>query len=359
MQPTAFESQVSELISGVSKPNPFDFDLERIPPQPNREMFNFLLNPEAPDAALQAVKAIYSFLFWEGYEDRNKDKISAALVDQDSLIRWIKDRADKGLLVFESLAEMVERASLMFKVSYERSGLQFVPDANEDVYEHFTDLLKDKRDCTKSTGEKSELDWAVEYIIPQMQSRGLDIAPLIGQPDFYTKFRHWIQAVRQRDRLIDVAGRRFDHAKKTIAKKLASSEPDSPKNQEIQDDLVRTLEQENTSKQSLLEDFEKVITEGFQDVVDPAVTVKVIDEKWNRNFAFEQALAKLGKGVGYTALINQQKTLLIAEFDYSMLSVIEKNINSLIDVRGMTEPLLIIRQLREVADEIEKVLGGG
>jgi len=28
-------------------------------------------------------------------------------------------------------------------------------------------------------------------------------------------------------------------------------------------------------------------------------------------------------------------------------------------VRGMTEPLLIIRQLREVADEIEKVLGGG
>ena len=42
-----------------------------------------------------------------------------------------------------------------------------------------------------------------------------------------------------------------------------------------------------------------------------------------------------------------------------MLSVIEKNINSLIEVRGMTEPLLIIRQLREVADEIEKVLGGG
>jgi hypothetical protein len=330
------------------------FRLDEIPQQPNRETFKFLLNPAHPDAALNAVRAIYSYLFWEDGAGNNPEKLNAALSDKDSLIRWVKDRADKGLTVFDDLIEMAKRANLLYQVSYARSGMQFHPDENEDAYEHFSDLLRNKLGETKSTGEKSELAWAAEELVPLMQSKGLDLVPLIGREDFYTKFRHWAQSIRQRDRVMEAADRRWEAAKKQAAQKLLQA-GDPAEEEVLQKDLLRIIEQENLSKGDLLQDYETAIRDGFMDIVNPQTTVRQIDEKWKRG---NQPPDNLGKGIGYTALISQQKTLLIAEFDYSILNPLETAIETMIDVRGMTDPMLIIQQLRDFADGIEKTIGG-
>jgi len=106
-----------------------------------------------------------------------------------------------------------------------------------------------------------------------------------------------------------------------------------------------------------LGDYESVIRDGLQDILDPSVTVRAIDEKWRLDYA--PALGNIGKGVGYTALIDTQKAILIAEFDYSMLSMVQKILEPLIDIVGMTDPAIIVRELRQFTDKIDKTLGGG
>ncbi len=333
----------------------FDFDLEQIPPKPGLDMFRFLLAPDEAASAQQAVKAIYSFLFWEEHEGRNKPKIEAALASRIMLSRWIKDRADRGLSIFDGLVDMARRASLMFQISYERSGLQLLPDENEEIYESFIDVLREKIDGSSSPGEKSELAWAVEELIPQMKSRGLDIAPLIGNKQFYTKFRNWVQGVRQRDRLLTAVGRRYDFAKKQVVKQIAK-EADPQLIEKLQVDLANVCNQERQQKEKLLIDYETVIREGLQDIFNPDVSTRQLLDRWK--LGDQTDFSQLLGGTGYTALLNTQKVLFIAEFDYSLLQNLEDALKNIVNIKGMTDPALIITQLRQSADKLERELGG-
>ena len=333
----------------------FDFDLEQIPPRPTLDMFRFLLAPDEPESAQQAAKGIYALLFWEEYQGRNKPRIEAALASQIMLTRWIKDRADRGLSIFDGLMEMAKRANLMFQISYERSGLQLLPDENEEIYESFSDILREKIDESSSAGEKSELAWAVQELIPQMRARGLDIAPLIGNKKFYTKFRNWVQGVRQRDRLLTNVGRRYDFAKKQVAKQI-SKEADPDMIQKLQADLIHVCNQERQQKEKLLIDYETVIRDGLQDIFNPEISSRQLHDRWK--LGDQTDLSELLGGTGYTALLNTQKALFIAEFDYSLLQNMEEALRNIIKIKGMTDPALIITQLRESADQLERELGG-
>ena len=332
-----------------------DFSLDDIPPQTTRDTFKFLLHPEAPDAAQKAVSAIYSYMFWEDKEGSNQQKLDAALQDKDTLFRWIKDRADKSLNVFNDLIGMAERASVLYQTAYNRAGMQLKPDENEDVYESLVDLLKAKEKTTNSDGEKYELAWMASVLIPEMKARGLNVEPLVGDATYYTKFRHWGQSIRQRDRVMDAASKRFNSAKTEAAQKITRAKDPSTITA-LENDLIKIIEQETTVKQELLADYGTAISEGFADIVNPDTTVKQIDEKWRRKEI--SVVEAIGRGTGYTAIISGQKTILIAEFDYSFLSAIEVIVAPMIDVKGMTDPLLIVKQLRDYADAIEKTLGG-
>ena len=350
------DAQVGALIQGAD-PLSFDFDLEAIPEKPTLEMYEFLLSPDAPESATKAVKAIYAQLFWEHWDGSNANRIQAALSSNELLIRWIKDRADKGLSIFDNLSEMAKRSNTLFQIAYERAGLQFVPDENEEIYESFTDLLQEKLGATQSVGEKSELAWAVKELIPRMKSMGLDIAPLIDQREFYTKFRHFVQSARQRDRLVDAVSRRYDDAKRQVAKKLSRTEAGTPEHDTLSKDLVRVIEKEREQTSAHLEAFETVLKDGLTDVLDPSVSVRDIDKKYRLQFG--QSLGEAIHGTGYTALAYGRKTLLIAEFDYSLLGPVTNALNAMIVIKGMTDPVLIIKQMREYADELERAMGGG
>lgn len=353
MQITPEDQYIKGMINDQA--GVFDFDLEQIPPKPNLEMFRFFLAPDEAASAQQAVKAIYSFLFWEEHEGRHKSKIDAALASQIMLTRWIKDRADRGLSIFDGLVEMARRANLMFQISYERSGLQLLPDENEEIYESFIDVLREKIGESSSAGEKSELAWAVEELIPQMKSRGLDIAPLIGNKQFYTKFRNWVQGVRQRDRLITAVGRRYEYAKKQVVKRI-SKESDPEVIGKLQVDLVNVCNQERQQKEKLLVEYETVIRDGLQDIFNPEISTRQLHDRWK--LGDQTDLSKLLGGTGYTALLNTQKALFIAEFDYSLLQNLEEALKNIVSIKGMTDPALIINQLRESADKLEHELGG-
>ena len=350
------DTQVSTLIQGVDL-RVFDFDLEEIPEKPTLEMYDFLLAPDAPESATKAAKAIYAQLFWEQWDGTNANKIQAAFSSKQLLTRWIKNRADRGLSIFDNLSDMAKRSNVLFQIAYERAGLQFVPDENEEIYESFTDLLQEKLGQSQSVGEKSELAWAVKELIPRMKAMGLDIAPLIDRRDFYTKFRHFVQSARQRDRLVDAVSRRFDDAKRRVAKKLSQAEPGTPEHDTLTRDLVRVIEKERVQKTTHLEDFENVLKDGLTDVLDPSVSVRDIDKKYRMQFG--PSLGEAMTGTGYTALLYGRKTILIAEFDYSLLGPVANAVQSMIQVKGMTDPVLIIKQLREYADELERTMGGG
>ena len=332
-----------------------DFSLDDIPPQTTRDTFKFLLHPEAPDAAQSAVRAIYSYMFWEDKEGSNQQKLDAALEDKDTLLRWVKDRADKSLNVFNDLIGMAERASVLYQTAYNRAGMQLKPDENEDVYESLIDLLKAKEKITNSDGEKYELAWMASTLIPEMKARGLNVEPLVGDAAYYTKFRHWGQSIRQRDRVMDAASKRFNSAKTEAAQKLTKAK-DPSTIAALENDLIKIIEQETTVKQELLAEYGAAISEGFADIVNPDTTVRQIDEKWRRKEI--SVVEAIGRGTGYTAIISGQKTILFADFDYSFLSALEVVVAPMIDVKGMTDPILIVKQLRDYADAIEKTLGG-
>ena len=353
---STLDAQVCSLVQGENLPV-FDIDLEAIPEKPTLDMYGFLLDPNAPESATRAVKAIYSLLFWDESDESNTIKIQAALNSKQLLTRWIKERADKGLSVFDNLSEMARRSNTLFQIAYERAGLQFVPDENEEIYESFTELLQEKLGASQSVGEKSELAWAVKELVPRMKSMGLDIAPLIDRRDFYTKFRHFVQSARQRDRLVDAVTRRFDDAKHQVVRKLENTAPGTPEHDNLTKDLVRVIEKERVQKTAHLEDFENVLKDGLTDVLDPSVSVRDIDKKYRMQFG--PSLGEAMTGTGYTALLFGRKTILIAEFDYSLLGPVTNAVQSMIQVKGMTDPVLIIKQLREYADELERTMGGG
>ncbi len=353
---STLDEQVFALVKGEDSPI-FDFNLEVIPEKPTLAMYDFLLMPNAPESATKAVKAIYAQLFWEQWDGSNTNKIQAALTSQQLLTRWIKERADLGLSVFDGLSEMAKRSSILFQIAYERSGLQFVPDEHENIYESFTEMLQEKLGASGSAGERNELGWAVKELIPRMKSLGLDIAPLIARRDFYTKFRHFVQSARQQDRLVDAVSRRFDDEKRLVVKKLAKVKADTPEHEKLSKELIRVINTEQEQKTARLESYESVVVNGLNDVLDPSVSVRDIDKKYRLQYG--DLLGEIIKGTGFTAIVQGQKTILMAEFDYSLLDPIAYTLAKLVDIKGMTDPVLIIRQLREYADELERTLGGG
>ncbi len=350
------DKEIYALVEG-EKSSTFSFNLEEIPEKPTLEMFDFLMTPNAPESAEKAVKAIYSMIFWDKWDGKNANKIRAAMTSQQLLTRWIKERADLGLSVFDELSDLAKRSNMLFQIAYERSGLQLVPDEHENIYESFSEMLREKLGTSQSIGEKSELAWAVKELIPRMKSMGLDIAPLIAQPTFYTKFRHFVQTARQQDRLVDAVSRRFDDEKRLMTKKLARVKADTPEHEKLIKELIRVINTEQKQKTAQLESYESVVVNGMNDVLDPSVSVRDIDKKYR--LQYEDMLGEIIKGTGYSAIIHGQKTILIAEFDYSLLDPIAYTLAKLVDIKGMTDPILIIRQLREYADELERTMGGG
>ena len=176
-------------------------------------------------------------------------------------------------------------------------------------------------------------------------------------PEFYTKFRHFVQSARQRDRLVDAVSRRYDDAKRQVAKKLSRTEAGTPEHDTLSKDLVRVIEKEREQTSAHLEAFETVLKDGLTDVLDPSVSVRDIDKKYRLQFG--QSLGEAIHGTGYTALAYGRKTMLIAEFDYSLLGPVTNALNAMIVIKGMTDPVLIIKQMREYADELERAMGGG
>lgn len=117
------------------------------------------------------------------------------------------------------------------------------------------------------------------------------------------------------------------------------------------------IEKEREQKSAHLEQFENVVKDGLNDVLDPSVSVRDIDKKYR--LQFDQSLGEAMTGSGYTAMVYGRKTLLIAEFDYSLLGPVTNVLNTMIDIKGMTDPVLIIKQLREYTDNLERTMGGG
>lgn len=326
-------------------------DLLEVPARPTVEMFDFLQNPEDPGAALQAVSAIYSVLFWDKCDVGNKTKIEAALQSKAMLARLVKEKGDRGLFVLDALGEMSQRASLLFQMAYERAGLQFMPDENEDVYETVANALKAKINTVTSTGTKSELGWAIDTLIPVMREKGLDVAALLSQPESYTKFRKYVQAVRQRERIVDAVDKRFENEKKMVQKNIKKT-VDPVKTDALKKKLVNLEKEQKDKKEIELQNFDTVTRDGLKDVLDPNLDSVDIERKWR--------LERTNNldSVGYTAIVSGTKTVLVAEFEYSQLGAIEIQLNNIIDIRGMTDPKLIIKQLREYADSLEFTIAG-